>query len=119
MKMYLRHIDPELRKRFSVTFGKKPKGSKGHARDCRIGEGLKFPFPEDLQSYVEERDQLWEANFRELPTKELEEAYQAARIIAKKSMRRGEIPIFTVDLKSEEAITVEKSTGKILAPERV
>jgi hypothetical protein len=33
MQMCLRHLDPQLAKRFNVSFSKKRKGSNGHSRD--------------------------------------------------------------------------------------
>ena len=119
MKMYLKHIDPELAKGFQVSFGKKPRGTKGHSRDNRVGEGLQFPMPEDLPEFLSERNALWERNFREVPTQMMEESLQAAQIIAERSWRRGDDDVFSVDLKNEEAFAVERSSGKILAPERV
>ena len=54
-----------------------------------------------------------------MPAKEMDECLQAAHIVARKSWRRDDEGVFSVDIKTEEAFAVETSTGKILAPERV
>ena len=122
MKMYHKHLAPELKDKIAVNFSKKRRRSTEHARSNRVGEGHEFPHPEDLPGFIQERDALWKSNFREVTTKEMGESMQAAHVIAEKSgrrSRRGEKDVFSVDLKREEAFLVEKSSGKILAPERV
>ena len=118
MKMYLDCLDESLRKRFNVNFSKRHRRTSQQARDYRVGEGLHFPFPEDVPKFVATRDALWKSNFRETPTKMMEESLAAASIIARRRKRR-EKDVFSIDLNREEAFLVEKSSGKILAPERV
>jgi hypothetical protein len=72
-----------------------------------------------VPSFVLERHALWKSNFREMPAKEIDECLQAAHTTARKSWRRDDEGVFSVDIKTEEAFAVEASTGKILAPERV
>ena len=122
MKMYLRNLEGDLRAKFREPFTKKVKGTKRKAEDDRVGEGIKFPFPDDVPKFVEERDATWQENFRELPTEMLNDALTAASIIAErktvKNVEKGG-QIFSVSMKEEGVYAVEKSTGKILAPERV
>lgn len=122
MKMYLRNLEGDLRAKFREPFTKKVKGTKRKAEDDRVGEGIKFPFPDDLPNFVKERDATWQENFRELPIEMLNDALAAASIIAErktvKNVEKGG-QIFSVSMKEEGVYAVEKSTGKILAPERV
>ena len=118
MKMYLGCLDESLRKRFPVTFSKRIRRKAQHAADYRVGEGLHFPFPEDVPEFMAERNALWKDNFREVPAEMMEEALISASIIARRRKRR-EGDVFTVNLNREEAFLVERSTGKIIAPERV
>ena len=85
MKMYLDCLDESLRKRFDVSFSKRHRRTSQQARDYRVGEGLHFPFPEDVPKFVATRDALWKSNFRETPTKMMEES-----LAAEASLREGE-----------------------------
>ena len=120
--MYLRNLEGDLRAKFREPFTKKVKGTKRKAEDDRVGEGMEFPFPDDIPGFVAERDATWDENFRELPAGMLNDALAAASIIAeRKSIKETEKggQIFSVCMKEEGVYAVEKSTGKILAPERV
>ena len=110
MRRYLKHLSPDLRKIIQDPFDKKPKGMPRYGKDDRVGEGLKFPHPEDLECYISERDELWKKNHREVPTKMMNESLMAASIVAAKSERKAE---------TGGTFAVEKSTGKVIAPERV
>jgi hypothetical protein len=88
MKRHLRHLDPRLRDKFKTSFDKKRKGMIRHANEDRVGEGLHFPFPEDIQSYIDERNAAWKENFREVPTEMLNESLMAANVVAGKSEAR-------------------------------
>jgi hypothetical protein len=58
-----------------------------------------------------ERDALfWKSDFRETPAKEMGEFPQAAHTAARKSWRRDDEGVFSVDLKNEEALAVETPT---------
>jgi hypothetical protein len=118
MKMYLKHLDKSLKRKFVVSFAKRKGKGPMHAKDFRVGEGLSFTFPEDIPEYILERNSVWKANFREIPKKMMEESLAAASIIASRTIKRAG-DVFSVNLKTEETFLVEKSSGKILAPERV
>jgi hypothetical protein len=118
MKMYLKHLDKSLKRKFVVSFAKRKGKGPMHAKDFRVGEGLCFVFPENIPEYILERNSVWKANFREIPKKMMEESLAAASIIASRTRKRAG-DVFSVNLNNEESFLVEKSSGKVLAPERV
>ena len=110
MKRYLKFLPPELQKYIKNPFGKKPKGMPRHAGDDRVGEGHQFPDPEDLEEYISERNKTWKKNYKEVPTKMINDSLMAASVVASKVEASTE---------TSGAFAVEKSTGKVIAPERV
>ena len=86
--MYLRNLEGDLRAKFREPFTKKVKGTRRKAEDDRVGEGMEFPFPDDMPGFVAERDATWDENFRELPAGVLNDALAAASIIAERKILR-------------------------------
>ena len=128
MKMYWKCLDKEIRNNVGYPFAK----GKRNARENRVGEGIHFPSPLSLPAFVQLRQKTWKENFRETPRKMMREAEEMAALIAMKGTVRRETLKYMAGVVSREkndggekmiepseVFLVEKSTGKIVAPERV
>ena len=109
MKIYWKHLEKELKRKIAYPFNK----GKRNAKQNRVGEGLLFPFPKCLPLFVKERDEMWKSNFKETPRKVMREAEEMAALIEMKEIQRRHLN------RRVSSFLVEKSSNKIIAPERV